>query len=284
MSNKYIRLVSGAAALAICVSGNAFAAASPIAEDLNADLQLTRQSTVTIIDQQSLVLDDNGNPVIDTNGNEETYDVTSVNLDLFYGYTNKFKTDLLEGIANQGTLNVAVEPAGFCASIGGGMRPENVTDPFQIPLGQLRKGPGLAPLLTSYLFQGLTGPQLIIIMRNAVQEAAGPVLGGPAAPIPPADSQGGFNGTPYANVTMSLTLLNAGELTLDGIDDVSEVLGVPQGKVDLVMTVNPEGLADGEIPDFETAQTVLGACLPNVTPTVTIVPTGPAPAPITKGL
>jgi hypothetical protein len=273
MNKKYIKLVSGAAALATFVFANAFAVQAPISEDLNTDLQLTRQSTVSIVDQQSPVLDDNGNPVIDTNGNEETYDVTSVNLDLFYTYDNKFKSDLLAGIANQGNLNVALEPAGFCSFLGGGMRPENDTEPFEIPLGQLRKGPGLAPLLTTYLFEGLTGPQFIVI-ANSIAEALNP--GEPAAqPIPPADSQGGFNDTPFANVTMSLTLLNAGELTLDGITDVSEVLGVPQGKVDLVMTLDANDDGVGKVANLAAAPAVVGACLPNVTPTITIVPVAP---------
>jgi hypothetical protein len=62
---------------------------------VNTDLKLTAPSSVTIIDQQSPVLDSSGDPVFDSNGNEETYDVTSVNLNLFYVYTD-FKTNLLE--------------------------------------------------------------------------------------------------------------------------------------------------------------------------------------------
>jgi hypothetical protein len=271
MNKKFISAISGAAALALAISGSAFAA-QKIAITLNTDLKLTRQSTVTIIDQQSPILDGNGNPVIDTNGNEETEDVTSVNLDLFYTYGD-FKADLLDGIANQGILDIGVEPAGFCASLspGGGMGPQNETRPFEIPLGQLRKGPSLPPLLTNYIFQGLTGPQFIMISRQALAEALAPAVGAPAPqPIPPADSQGGFNGVPYANMTLSLSFLNAGELKLDGIIDLRELLGVPQGKVDLVVTYG-ESEPDS---DNANSSTLEGACLPNVTPAVTIVPVG----------
>jgi hypothetical protein len=274
MNNVYIRAISAAAVLAVSASGVALALQNEIT--FNTDLKLTRQSTVTIIDQQSPVLDNNEDPVIDTNGNEETYDVTSINLDLFYTYGD-FRTDLLDGIANQGLLDVGVEPAGFCASFNGGMEPANETRPLEIPLGQLRKGPGLAPLLTTYLFQGLTEPQFIRI-KEALAEALAPAVGAPAPqPIPPADSQGGFNGTPYANMTLSLSFLNAGELKLDGITDLSEVLGVPQGKVDLVV-VYSESEGDSDNADGNTTRE--GACLPNVTPTVTIVPVAPGAQPI----
>jgi hypothetical protein len=278
MNKKFIRSISAAAALALSASGVAVGA-QPLVP-LNTDLKLTAPSSVTIIDQQSPVLDSTGAPVFDSNGNEETNDVTSVNLNLFYVYTD-FNTNLLEGIANQGTLRIGVQPAGFCASINEiGMRPANETEPFDVPLGQLRKGPGLPPFLTTYLFQGLTGPEFFLV-DQAIAEAENPVLIEPAPePIPPADSQGGFNGTPYANLTLSLTALNAGELQLDGITDLSELLGVPQGKVDIVVALEnqPGSIDQPQVADLLPAATDV-ACLANVTPTITIVPVGPYYAP-----
>jgi hypothetical protein len=279
MNKKFIQTISTASAIAICSYGTSFAAAAaPVS--INTDLRLTGESTVTIVDQQSPVLNGSGSPVIDSNGNEETYDVTSVNLDLFYTYGD-FATVLRDGIANQGVLGIGVEPAGFCTYLAsGGMRPADETSPFDIPLGELRMGPGLPPLLTTYMFQGLTGPEFGQV-KDAIEETV--ALGDAPAPIPPADSQGGFEGTPYANMTLSLTALNAGELTLDGIIDLSELLGVPQGKVDLVVAYGePDSSnSDGVPPDYNTTMTTgEAACLANVTPTVTIVPVGSQPQPL----
>lgn len=289
MYRKYVPAMAGAAALAICSAGSAFAQTAAGGVTYNTDLQLTRQSTVTIIDQQSPFLDGNGNPIFDANGNEETIDVTSVKLDLLLTY-GKFASVLKQGIANGGILSIAVRRAGFCAQAASGGSANSdgtiinlvATEPFIIPLGQLRNGPGFGPLLSTYLFEGQTEESFTYIGPPPLAHAAAetPALADAPAPvaIPPADSQEGYLGVPFANMALTLAFPNIGELKLDGITDVSEILGVPQGKVDLVVTLS-EGIP-GSSSLGAPAETfgglptgfIEGACLPNVTPTVVIVP------------
>jgi hypothetical protein len=274
-----------AAALAICSAGGAFAQTVAGGVPYNTDLQLTRLSSVTIIDQQSPYTDSNGDPIYDSNGNEETIDITSVDLDLLLTYSS-FPSALRKGIADGGLLTVAVEPAGYCAETAPTSGPQPAvkrfveTEPFYIPLAQLRSGPGFGPLLSTYLFEGQTENLLAYVGAPAPEAAAAPAaLQAPASgPIPPADSQEGYLGVPFANLTLTLTGLNTGELKLDGITDVSEVLGVPQGKVDLLVTLGVPNVGVAVL--GESAGAVVGApagtqeaaCLPNVTPTVVIVP------------
>jgi hypothetical protein len=287
MYRKYVRAIAAAAALALCSAGNTLAQTAAGGVTYNTDLKLTRQSTVTIIDQQSPYLDGNGDPIFDSNGNEETIDITSVNLDLFLTYGD-FKSDLTEGITNDNILSVAVQPAGFCAANSAPASPTPApalksfvtTEPFLIPLGQLRNGPGFGPFLSTYLFEGQT-ENFLAYFGVPLAAARAAELGSPAptqGPIPPADSQEGYEGVPFANMTLTLALPNVGEVKLDGITDVSRVLGVPQGKVDLVVTYgeanpdsdNPGAPSSGGV--FGSPEVIEGACLPNVTPTVVIVP------------
>jgi hypothetical protein len=298
MYKKYVPAIAGAAALSICSAGGTFAQTAAGGITYNTDLKLTRQSTITIIDQQS-PYPNSGDPDFDRNGNEETIDITSLDLDLFFSYGN-FKSVLRQDIAAGGTLNISVEPAGFCAAIstngssGNSSPTQNLlgradeSEPFIIPLSQLRQGPSFGPLLSTYLFEGQAETFFDIYYGYygapsygaTAANAAGGVLYASAAeaPIPPADSQEGYEGVPFANMSLTLTALNLGELKLDGITDVSEVLGVPQGKVDVLLSVGAGPSVPGEFlntPDgigVATPAPVDASCLPSVTPTIVIVP------------
>jgi hypothetical protein len=279
MYRKYIPAMAGAAALAICSAGGALAQTVP-GVPYNTDLKITPLSSLTIIDQQSPYTDDNGNPIYDSNGNEETIDITSVDLDLLLTYSS-FPAALRKAIANGGVLSIAVRRPGFCAGSpatgpAGNETNDVPTEPFLIPLTQLRNGPSAALLVSTYLFEGLTEEEFAYYVAPvpdataapAAKQAPEPVSG----PIPPADSQEGYEGVPFANLTLTLTPLNTGELKLDGITDVSEILGVPQGKVDLVVTLGAQGLGIPASNATGVAAPAEAACLPNVTPTVVIVP------------
>ena len=234
-------------------------------------------ATVTIIDQQSALQDGNGNPITDPDtGLPETFDDTSVNL------TASFLGNILQPIAGSpggvtanlsaagaGTLNISIQPAGFCASFAAssGASPDSLrsrlAQPFRIPLAQLRNVPG------GQAFEGLTEVGAIFVSPDAATaEAMEPITGATF------ESEGSnfYDGDPWANLTITPSLLILpGTLKLDGITDLSALLGTPKLKVDVLIGVVQPFTDEAKNP---VAPAVTPACI-TVPANVTVVPVAP---------
>jgi hypothetical protein len=271
-TNGLISLTATATAALVmtAMAGTSSAAVFPSSPKLLA-------ATVNIIDQQSPIVDQNGNPVTDPDsGLPETFDDTSVNL------TASFLGNILQPITpggvtgklaalNVGTLNIGIEPAGYCAALAASsdassdaLRIERIAQFFRIPLAELRNVPG------GQAFEGLTeGRAFLQAASEATAEVLAPATGATF------DSEGPnfFDGDPWANlmITPSLLIL-PGTLKLDGITDLSSLLGTPRLKVDVVIgAVQPQAFtAQAQAP----APGATPACI-TVPATVTTVPVEP---------
>jgi hypothetical protein len=241
------------------------------------------KATITIIDQQSAIEDGDGNPVDDPDtGLPETYDDTSVNLDalIFPGLTmpapvtrganSKSSLGLL-GVP--GYLAIAIRQAGFCASQGvgpNGVSPDvgmfEGTQPFVIPLAQILPiGP-----LNSYQFEGLTDERYLTAYPTL---AAKPALRGIEVATFESEGPDFYDGDPWAffNYFGPVKLL-PGELRLQGITDLSALLGAPNPTVDLVI-----GLFAGPMtaPTSTITNAPVNALCTEVPATVVTVPVAP---------
>ena len=229
---RMIQLIAaGSAALGLALAAGVSAAAVfPSRQLLSA--------AVTIIDQQAQLVDDNGNPITDpSTGLPETEDDTSVNLDVLFlgnilaagGTTAPSGPTAAISAPPDALLNITVAPAGFCQQLLSPTSQGLVFAPrgFNIPVSELVKAPGLLP---AYTFEGLLGG-----IRFIDPEAKRPVLAPPGATF---ESEGPdfFDGDPWANLVITTNLLG-GELKLDGITDLSTLLGAPRPKVDVVIGV-----------------------------------------------
>ncbi len=241
MNKNGLLSLTAAAAVAIALGAmSGSAAAAPAKAKL-----LT--ATVSILDQQAPLLDDNGAPIVDPNtGLPETLDDTSVDIDA------TFLGDILAIIAPApapispqlqapagATLTIGVEPAGFCAGLAAGgssgaspdLKRAPETLPFVIPLAQIRQVKGLP---VSEVFEGFAGRG--DILRSAV--AATPELTMPAGSSFESEGTDFFDGVPWANLTITPgVLILPGDLKLHGVTDLSSLLGGPKLTVDLALLV-----------------------------------------------
>jgi hypothetical protein len=233
-------LAAGTAGLAMALATGASSAAVFPSKLLSA--------SVTIIDQQSPLQYGNGNPIVDPDtGLPETYDDTSVNIDaLFLGNiltpiaspTTAPTTDVAPLVSN--LLTILIEPAGYCAQLASkGLTDvtfERLARGFQIPLSSLVKVPGLLP---GYEFEGLTEDTLGLFQVPAAAEKIAPASLTNGATF---ESEGPnlFDGDPWANLDITTSLVG-GEVKLDGITDLSPLLGTPKLSVDLLIGVRALG-------------------------------------------
>jgi hypothetical protein len=234
MSGLISLIAAGTAALMMtALAGTSSAAVFPSSPKLIS-------ATVNIIDQQSAIEDGEGNPIDDPySGLPETYDDTSVNI------SAAFLGNILQPISPTSPtapmanftnppggelLDISIQAAGFCAALANSSPAPDFgmmarAEPFRIPLGQLRS------VLGVQLFEGLTQQEGFI---QAAEEAISPGTGATF------ESEGPnfFDGDPWANLTITPSLLLLpGTVKLDGITDLSSLLGSPKLKVDLLIAV-----------------------------------------------